>query len=132
MHPLEIVCSIEHAIGCSPACVAVKGDLQWCHNAAFSLELLKILDVLARCLNLQIHESEMINGREQRSNLDCKGVNDGNYIQLTIEYMVARISWIIFPYGIGSFDNCDLCNVGHHIDVWQINHMFQASKGKLA
>jgi len=113
-------------------CVAVKGDLQWCCNAPFNLELLEILDALTRCLNLQNHESEMINRREQRSNLDCKGANNSNYIQPTIEYTVARISWIIFPYGIGSFDNCNLCNVGHHIDVCQINHMFQACKGKLA
>lgn len=131
-HPLEIVCSIKHAVGRSPACVAVKGDFQWCRNAAFSLELFEILDALAGCLNLQIHESEMINRREQRSNLDCKGANDSNYIQPTIEYTVARISWIIFPYGIGSFNNCNLRDVRHHIDVCQIDHMFQASKGKLA
>jgi hypothetical protein len=51
-HHTQLVCSVEHAISGAPPHVAVERDLQWRRNAALDLELLEVLDALARCLDL--------------------------------------------------------------------------------
>ena len=80
LHRAEFVCSVEHPISRTPPCVAMERDLQWRQNAAFILDLLKVLDALTRCLDLWFSGFSIEMGRNNRTNLYRESANDCNYI----------------------------------------------------